>query len=60
MTLLTQKLSKLFFAKAICVVTLALFVVVFGAGATLAQSKKSNAATPTGTAGVVHRHRVRQ
>lgn len=48
MTLLTQKLSKLFFAKAICVVTLALFVVAFGAGATLAHSKKSNTVTATG------------
>jgi hypothetical protein len=48
MTLLTQKLSKLFFAKAICVVTLALFVVVFGAGATLARSKRSNTVTATG------------
>jgi hypothetical protein len=48
MTLLTQKLSKLFFAKAICVVTLALFAVVFGAGATLAHGKKSNTVAATG------------
>jgi hypothetical protein len=48
MTLLTQKLSKLFFAKAICVVMLALFVVVFGSGATLAHSKRSNTVTATG------------
>jgi hypothetical protein len=48
MTLLTQKLSKLFFAKAICVVTLALLVVVFGAGATPAHSRKSNTVTSTG------------
>ena len=40
MTLLIQKLSKLFFAKTVCVVTLALFVVVFGAGATLAQTNQ--------------------
>ena len=39
MTLPTQKLSKLPLAKAICVVTLALVVVVFGAGAVLAQNK---------------------
>lgn len=39
MTLPIQKLSKLPLAKAICVVTLALFVVVFGAGAMLAQNK---------------------
>lgn len=48
MTLLTQKLSKAFFAKAICIVTLALLVVVLGAGATLAHGKRSNTATPTG------------
>ena len=45
MTLLTQKLSKLFFAKAICVLTLALFVVVLGAGAT---RKRSSTVTATG------------
>ncbi|HEX3083860.1 MAG TPA: hypothetical protein VHP99_05010 [Pyrinomonadaceae bacterium] len=45
MTLLTQKLSKLFFAKAICVVMLALFVIVFGASATLAQTKKASTVT---------------
>lgn len=39
MTLITHKLSKLPLAKAICVVTLALVVVVFGAGAVLAQNK---------------------
>lgn len=39
MTLPTQKLSKLPLAKAICAVALALFVVVFGAGAMLAQNK---------------------
>jgi hypothetical protein len=48
MTFLTQKLSKLFFAKAACVVTLALFVVIFGAGATLAHGKRSNTAIATG------------
>jgi hypothetical protein len=42
MTLLTQKLSKLFFAETISVVTLALFVIVFGASVTLAQTKKAN------------------
>ena len=47
MTLLTQKLSRLFLVKAICAVTLALFVVVFGAGATLAQTKKANTVTAT-------------
>ena len=45
MTLLPQKLSKLFFAEAISVVTLALFVIVFGASATLAQTKKANTIT---------------
>ena len=50
MTLLAQKPSKLFFAKAIRVVTLALFVVAFGAGATLAQTNQQvsfTAATST-------------
>ena len=40
MTLLVQKLSKLFFAKAICVVTLVSFVVILGAGVTLAQTNQ--------------------
>ena len=48
MTLLTRKLSKPFFAKAICVVTPALFVVVFGADAMLAHGKGSNTVTATG------------
>ena len=38
MTLLTQKFSKPSFAEAIRVVTLALFLVVFGAGTALAQN----------------------
>jgi hypothetical protein len=42
MTLLIQKLSKLFFAETISVVMLALFVIVFGASVTLAQTKKAN------------------
>lgn len=42
MTLPTRKLSKLLLAGAICVITLALVVVAFGAGATLAQTKGSN------------------
>ena len=45
MTFLTQKLSKLFFAETISVVTLALFVIVFGASATPAQTKKVNTIT---------------
>jgi hypothetical protein len=45
MALLTQKLSKLFFAETISVVTLTLFVIVFGASATLAQTKKANTVT---------------
>jgi hypothetical protein len=49
MTLLTQKLSKLVFAEAIRVVTLALFLVVFGASAAFAQTKR-NTATKTVTA----------
>jgi len=40
MTFLTQKLSKLLLAKAVCIVALASFVVVFGAGATLAQTNQ--------------------
>jgi hypothetical protein len=48
MTLLTQKLSKLVFAEAIRVVTLALFLVV-GASAALAQTK-GNKVTNTVTA----------
>jgi hypothetical protein len=49
MNLLTQKLSKLLRVGAICAVTLALFV-VFGAGATLAQTNQvSFTATATGT-----------
>ena len=39
MTLPAQKFSKLFFAEAIRVMTVALVVVVFGAGAMLAQNK---------------------
>ena len=50
MTLLTQKLSKLIFAEAIRVVTLALFLVVFAASAALAQTKGNKAATNTVTA----------
>lgn len=38
MTSFTQKVSKLFFGAAIRVVTLALFLVVFGASAALAQT----------------------
>ncbi|HLK07227.1 MAG TPA: hypothetical protein VKV30_04790 [Candidatus Angelobacter sp.] len=49
MTLLTQKLSKLFFAETISVVTLALFVIVFGSGITHAQMKKANAVRGTDT-----------
>ena len=49
MKLLTQKLSKLFFAETMSVVTLALFVIIFGAGATLTQTKKANATTANGT-----------
>jgi len=52
MTLLTRKLSKLSFAEAISLVTLALFVIVFGASATLAQTKKANTATAAATAQV--------
>lgn len=56
MTLPAQKFSKLPPAKAICVVTLALFAVAFGAGATLAQSNQvSFTATATGViTGVSH------
>lgn len=56
MTLLTRKLSKPFFAQAICVVTLGLFVVVFGSGASLAQTNQvSFTATATGViTGVSH------
>jgi hypothetical protein len=50
MTLLTQKLSKLLFAGAICIVALALFVAVSGAGATPAQTNQvSFTATATGS-----------
>ena len=49
MTLLTQKFSKRLFTEAIRVVTLALFLVVFGAGAAFAQTK-GNKATKTVTA----------
>jgi len=52
MTLLTRKLSKLFFAETISLVTLALFVIVFGTGATLAQTKKANTVTAAATAQV--------
>lgn len=45
MTLLTQKLSKLLFAETISVVTLALFVIVFGASVTHAQTRKANTVT---------------
>jgi hypothetical protein len=67
MTILTQKLSKPVFTVAISVVTLALFLVVFAAGAALAQNKAATknvtatdeqvAFTATGTAvitGVTH------
>ena len=40
MTLLTDKPSKLFFAKAIRVVVLALLAVVFASSATLAQNQQ--------------------
>jgi hypothetical protein len=40
MTLPTQKSSRLLFAEAICVATLALLIVVFGASATLAQTNQ--------------------
>jgi hypothetical protein len=50
MTLFAQKLSKPLFAGAICVATLALFVVTFGAGTALAQTNQvSFTATVTGT-----------
>src|SRR6478609_9103565 len=52
MTLLTRKLSKLFFAETISLVTLALFVIVFGASATLAQTKKANTVAAAATAQV--------
>ena len=39
MTNLTQKLSKRFFGASVRVVTLALFLVVFGASAALAQTR---------------------
>jgi len=44
MTLFTQKISRLLFAGAICAVTLVLFVFVFAAGATSAQTKAPKAA----------------
>jgi len=54
MTLLTQKISKLLFAKAIRAVTLALFVVVFAGNATLAQPNQvSFVATGTGAVTVM-------
>jgi hypothetical protein len=50
MTLLTQKLSNLVHIGAICAVTLALFVFVFPAGATSAQTNQvSFTATATGS-----------
>jgi len=50
MTLLTRKLSKPLFAKAICVGMLALFVVIFGTGATPTQTQQvSFNVTATGT-----------
>lgn len=49
MTFLTQKFSKLFFTETISVVTLALFVIVLGASATPAQTKKANATTANDT-----------
>jgi hypothetical protein len=49
MALVTQKLSKLFFAETISIVTLALFVIVFGASATPAQTKKINTITAADT-----------
>jgi hypothetical protein len=50
MTLLTQKLSKVLFAGAICIVALALFVAVSGAGVASAQTNQvSFTATATGS-----------
>ena len=50
MTLLTRKLSKPLFAKAICVGMLALFVVIFGTGATPTPTQQvSFNVTATGT-----------
>ncbi len=48
MTLLTQKLSKVLRVEAICAVTLALFVFVFAAGATSAQTKGPKTAVAAG------------
>jgi hypothetical protein len=45
MTLLTRKILKLLFARAIYAVTLALFVVVFGTSITLAKTKGSKTST---------------
>jgi hypothetical protein len=45
MSSLTKRLSKLVFAKAIRLVTFALLLVVFGAVATLAQTKRSKTVT---------------
>jgi len=52
MTLLTQKLSKLFLAETIRVITLALFVVVFGASATFAQTNQQVSFTATATGSI--------
>jgi hypothetical protein len=49
MTLLIQKLSKLFFAGTMSAGTLALFVTVFGASVPLAQTRKANTVTAAGT-----------
>ena len=52
MTLLTQKLSKLFFAETSRVITLALFVVVFGDSATFAQTNQQVSFTATATGSI--------
>lgn len=59
MTLLTQKISKPLFAEAIHVLKFVLFVIAFGAGATLAQTKGCDTAasqvsfTATTSTGVI-------
>jgi DNA-binding beta-propeller fold protein YncE len=54
MTNLTQKCSKLFFGAAIRVVTLALFLVVFGASAALAQTRAYVANSGSNTVSVIN------
>ena len=54
MTNLTQKFSKLFVGAAIRVVTLALFLVVFGASAALAQTRAYVASTGSNTVSVIN------